>query len=192
MAGKDEKVKKLIEFQDEVEACEKCFYKSGRKVLFGDGNIDAKIMSIGEAPSIVIPSGTNMPVFGNKSNPIYENFLEIIGETRKTVWTTNCVKCALVGLQAGESDKCKKFICREIEIISPEWVIIFGKVAKSTVLGAPLGYNQIMKTDKRKYLAMPHPMFASYGRDNLEMFLNLSKQVNTYLHVTGVPCQTVL
>jgi len=95
---------------EEIQGCKKCFPVEKKRVLLGHGSLNAKIMCIGEAPSIDVEGPGR--VFGRLSRPIYEEFLKWIDVKEEDIWTTNVVKCTIPHEAVGNPDKCKAFLLK--------------------------------------------------------------------------------
>jgi uracil-DNA glycosylase family 4 len=176
--SKEEAVQKL---QDEIKKCSLCFTAERKKCLLGHGNISPRVMCVGEAPTLHLPAGQINIVFGNKSRPFYERFLAGIGETYESVWTTNCIKCAMVNEQLGDSRKCDALLDAEMLIIDPQYVVAFGNLACKIIAGGgPLDGGLVIKNGRR-IVRMPHPMLAVYNPSKADDWDRLTQKVKDEL-----------
>jgi uracil-DNA glycosylase len=100
--------------------------------VMGQGNINAKIMFIAEAP------GFQETKFGKPLTPpgtsgvIYEKVLSALGLTRDEVYTTNTVLCRPPknrDPEPWEVHKCRNNLKRQIELVKPKIIVTFGRFA---------------------------------------------------------------
>lgn len=128
------KVELLQEIQDEVTTLECALANERRKngvlPVLGEGNHDAKIMFVGEAP------GKNealkgMPFCG-ASGKFLDVLLESIDLDRKTVYITNLVKDRPTDNRdpyPEEIESYGEFLKRQIQIIKPEVIVTLGRLS---------------------------------------------------------------
>ena len=156
--------------------CEKCFPREKKLLLPGTGNLDSKIMCIGEAPS---KHRNFNETFGMKSKPIFEEFLKRCGLTRNDVWITNVVKCIILHEKTGDPEKCKEFILEEIDIVDPELIILFGKTATKAILGENHRFGEVIRTLDRVYYCVPHPMVCIYRPAEKENYMRYADKIRS-------------
>lgn len=120
----------------EALSCRRCpLWKGRRKVVFGDGNENADLMIIGEAPGEE-EDIQGIPFVGNAGKKLNE-MLQEIGISREEVYITNVVKCHPPknrDPQPSEIDACEPFLIRQIELIRPKLICALGRHAASTLL----------------------------------------------------------
>jgi DNA polymerase len=98
----------------------------------GQGNIDADIMFIAEAPGKQETIHKKPLVPPGASGKVYENILEFIGLTRQDVYTTNVVLCRPPknrDPELYEVKKCRSYLERQIELVKPKLIVTFGRFA---------------------------------------------------------------
>jgi len=122
----------------ELEAynCEQCILsKSRNKVVFGKGDKKSKIFIIGEAPGK--DEDLNGEPFIGRAGKLLTEILLSIKLERSDVYITNTIKCRPPQNRNPNNDEiesCSHFLDKEINLISPEVIILLGKVAAHTVL----------------------------------------------------------
>lgn len=174
--SKQEEHKKFIQ---EILNCEKCFLKD---IKFCDTPpfIESDLMFIAEAPSVF----RDIPglILARNVKPLIDRVLKILGRTRKDVYMTNVIKCTILRKTVGNASNCKPFILREIEIIDPKYVILFGRTAVNTVLKEryPLT-GHVVKTTRRTYATMYHPSAVHRGRIFPHVFIKNAEKVKSEL-----------
>lgn len=121
-----------------IGACQRCkLAKSRRKIVFGVGDPNARVMFVGEAPGadedqqgepFVGPAGRRLTLW-----------LERLGWTREQVYIANVIKCRPPGNRNPEPDeiaKCSPFLQAQIRAIRPEVLIALGRYGGIFLLGA--------------------------------------------------------
>ena len=132
-----------LSYQTRLEAlrmesadCTQCRLCSGRShVVFGEGDNQAKLMVIGDAPDI--ESDTQGLPFAGESGQLLTRILEAINLQRSQIYLTNVVKCIA---HKGEPEDdvieaCLPFLQQQIEIIQPEIICALGPLAARVLQG---------------------------------------------------------
>lgn len=150
--------------RNEISNCIKCnLSKTRNNVIFGEGNPNAEIMIIGEAP------GRDEDIIGRpfvgKSGQLLDKILEACAFTREEhIFISNIVKCRppdnRVPTQQ-EADVCMPWLLKQIELVDPKIIILLG----STSLKYMIGQDYKITKERGKWidwngrLAMPvfHP-----------------------------------
>ena len=107
----------------------------GKNLVFSDGNKDAKVMIIGEAPGR-IEDKLQKPFVG-RAGKLLDSLLESIRLDRSTVYITNVVNYRPDKNRKPtpeEINKFKKLLFKHIEIINPKYILLFGATAAAAVL----------------------------------------------------------
>ena len=85
---------KLDDLNEEIKRCQKCrLYKSRINALCGEGDPNAKLMLIAQAPGENEDREGKM--FIGPSGKVLDELLEISDIDRKEIYMTNLVKCML-------------------------------------------------------------------------------------------------
>ncbi|MCM8804878.1 MAG: uracil-DNA glycosylase, partial [Candidatus Omnitrophica bacterium] len=83
---------KIEKMKEKAKLCRKCqLYKKRKNVVFGYGNLNSKLMFIGEAPG-KSEDEKGVPFCG-KAGKILDTLLESISLKRKNIYITNVLKC---------------------------------------------------------------------------------------------------
>jgi DNA polymerase len=107
----------------------------GKNLVFSDGNKDAKVMIVGEAPGIT-ENKLQKPFVG-RAGKILDYILESINLNRSKVYITNVVNFRPDKNRkptTEEINQFKKLLFRHIEIISPKCILLLGATAATAVL----------------------------------------------------------
>lgn len=82
----------LEELEGMLDDCARCQLSQNRtKIVFGDGNPDARLMFVGEAPGRA-EDAQGLPFVG-PAGKLLDDLLDGIGMKRADVYITNVVKC---------------------------------------------------------------------------------------------------
>jgi uracil-DNA glycosylase family 4 len=141
---------------------------TAKQLVFGDGNPQARLMFVGEAPGSE-EDQTGIPFVG-KSGQLLDKMLGAIGIARADVYIANVVPWRPPGNRdpsIHETQICLPFIQRQIELVGPQVLVCLGKPATATLLGVTEGIRRargrwlVYKTDTREVRAMPtfHPAY---------------------------------
>ena len=147
MDNKHLKNEKLTQLYAPYKKCIACpLGKLGRKnVVFGEGNADARLMFIGEAPGEK-EDQLGRPFVG-RSGILLNKVLDAIGIARQSVYITNIVKCRPPHNRKPsiiESSICKNLLLfRQIEIIEPKIICTLGASALEGLLNTSVKISQL-------------------------------------------------
>ncbi|KYH12958.1 uracil-DNA glycosylase [Neorickettsia sp. 179522] len=129
-------VTSLDELRTLLSSFEGCQLKKGAKnTVFCDGNPEAKIMLIGEAPGEQ-EDKLGIPFCGRSGN-LLDKMLQAIGLDRTKVYITNAVFWRPPGNRRPTPEEiqiCKPFLEHHIRLVSPKLIVLLGSTAASSVL----------------------------------------------------------
>ena len=161
--------KTLDELRAILDRFEGCALKStASQLVFADGNPEARLMLIGEAPGRE-EDIEGLPFVG-RSGKLLDRMLAAIGLDRTSVYIANIVPWRPPGNRTPtpqESQICLPFILRQIELADPDILVCLGGPSAQTLLGIREGITKTrgrwfaFETGKREIRAMPtfHPAF---------------------------------
>jgi uracil-DNA glycosylase len=128
-----------------LESFEGCALKStATRLVFADGNPQARIMFVGEAPGRE-EDLEGLPFVG-RSGKLLDRMLGAIGLDRTNAYIANVIPWRPPGNRTPtpqETQICLPFIQRQIELVNPEVLVTLGNPSTQTLLGKREG---IMKT----------------------------------------------
>ena len=167
----------------EIKKCNKCRLSDTRMhALCGEGDLDAKLMLIAQAP------GENEDregiMFIGPSGKVLDELLRTSNVGRKELYMTNLIKCMLPKYRKPKQDEidlCSYYLDEEIELINPEILVPLGHYATSYIFkkySLPLPskqefyivYGKLFLTDNRKILPLQHPaamLYHPYIKDEM-------------------------
>lgn len=128
-----DKDRKLFKLKNSILKFNKNF--PGKNLVFSDGNKDAKVMIVGEAPGRT-EDKLQKPFVG-RAGKFLDGLLESINLNRSKVYITNVVNYRPDKNRkpiTEEINEFKKLLFMHIEIISPKCILLLGATAASAVL----------------------------------------------------------
>ena len=168
----------LDELRKQVEACHACTLAQGRtQIVFGDGNPDARVLFIGEAP------GKNedlqgLPFVGAAGQSL-NRLLSIAGREREDVFIAHVLKCRPPGNRdprPEEIEVCTPFLREQTRTINPEFIVTLGNFATKFVLKTEVGitrlHGKLQQAGRFKVFPIYHPAAAIYDRTKMEALEN--------------------
>jgi uracil-DNA glycosylase family 4 len=164
-----DKQEQLDEIQAKIVADNVCedLAKQATQLVFGDGNPDADIVMIGEAPG-KNEDEQGKPFVGAAGRFLNE-MLEMIGLKRADVYITNIVKYRPPNNRDPFPDEKQAFLPylkQQLEIIKPKLIVLLGRHSMESLLPG-LKISQVHGQPKRSqgqvYLPLFHPAAALYN-----------------------------
>ncbi len=167
-------------------------FKSAKNVVPGEGNPNADIMFVGEAPGAK-EDELGRPFVGS-AGKFLDQLLQSIGLEREDVYITNIVKCRPPKNRDPSEEEKKAFrpwLKAQVEFIDPKVFVPLGKHALASFLpnvSISKVHGQIFKRQEnnRVIFAMYHPAAALYNGglkktllediQNLKQFLEEEKE----------------
>ncbi|MBL1147168.1 MAG: uracil-DNA glycosylase [Pseudomonadota bacterium] len=135
----------LKELEDALNGFEGCALKrTATNTVFADGNPQAKIMLVGEAPG-ADEDRLGKPFVG-VSGKLLDKMLAAIGLDRETVYITNIVNWRPPGNRAPSASEiavCLPFTRRHIELVNPDILLFVGGVAAKALLETSQGITRL-------------------------------------------------
>lgn len=164
---------KLNEMNKKIKQCEKCRLSKTRiNALCGEGDLNAKLMIIAQAPGEKEDREGRM--FIGPSGKVLDELLEIINIDRKEIYMTNLVKCMLPNYRKPKQDEieiCSSYLDTEIELIDPKIL-------------APLGFHAIKYIFKKYDIELPPK--SEFHKILGEVFLTGDKKIIPLEHPATV------
>lgn len=121
----------LKSIAQEIEQCKDCpLYKNTTHAVPGEGNPQAKIVFLGEAPGFY-EDQQGLPFVG-RSGKLLDFCLEKVGLQRSDVWIGNVIKHRPPKNRdplPQEISACKTFLDRQLKLIQPKFVVTLGRFA---------------------------------------------------------------
>ncbi|MBK5196752.1 MAG: uracil-DNA glycosylase [Methyloceanibacter sp.] len=135
----------LAELEAMVAAFEGCALKRTAKSLcFARGNQEARIMLIGEAPGR--DEDLQGKPFVGRAGQLLDRMLASIGLAEEHVYITNTIYWRPPGNRTPtpqEVEACAPFLARQIELLSPDILVLLGGAAAKSILGTSEGIMRL-------------------------------------------------
>ncbi|MGC2402736.1 MAG: uracil-DNA glycosylase [Acidobacteriaceae bacterium] len=123
--------------QREIGDCTRCALSAGRnKIVFGDGDPNAKLMFVGEGPG-ADEDAQGLPFVG-RAGQLLNNMIAATGLKREQVYIANIVKCRPPQNRVPEPEEantCVPFLYQQIDVVRPQVLVALGSTAATYLLG---------------------------------------------------------
>ena len=170
MDKKREKLDKLNAYWQENCACK--LRVTASKAVFGDGNANAEIVFIGEAPGKKEDEG-GRPFIGS-AGKFLDEMLGNIKMKRDDIYITNIVKYRPPNNrdpEQTEKDDCNTWLIDELKIIAPKLIIFLGRhsmmrffpAEKISEIHGKLIIKDTPEFGKQAFMPLYHPAAALYN-----------------------------
>ena len=186
------------ELCDAAQACRICPNLADKTAVLSElnGNLNPKVLFIGEAPGRAGADRTRRPFYGDKSGDNFQKLLDSIALRRDDIFITSAVMCsprsdtdANRKPTRSEIKNCSAYLKRVLELIRPEVIATLGSVALEAL--SLIAYHefklkthagQIQNWNGRSLLPLYHPspqvIASQRGLDiQLEHFQTLRKLI---------------
>jgi len=160
----------LAELKAAIEKFEGCaLKKSASNTVFGTGNVEARLVLVGEAPGAE-EDRQGLPFVG-PSGKLLDAMLRSIGLAREEVYITNILPWRPPGNRqptTAEVAVCEPFVRRHLELIAPKVVVCLGGSSAKTLMEEDRGITRLRGTwkeitfaggNKADLTAMFHPAY---------------------------------
>ena len=201
--AKQSKENRLLKLRKECTIFFDNLYKTEKKILvFGEGNADARLVLVGEAPGKQ-ETIQRRPFVGSAGKNLDE-FIHIVGLRRDDLYITNVVKFRpfKVNKDTGrtsnrpptreEIELSRSWLYKELEIIQPMVVVSLGNVAlqaltddRSKTIGQVHGTPIAIKVGESEFATilfpLYHPASVIYRKGLRDTYLNDLQALKKYL-----------
>ena len=174
---------RMEELENAIKNCNRCkLCKNRKNIVFGVGNVNSKVMFIGEGPG-ADEDEQGIPFVGKAGQLMNKAFIAL-GIEREQVYIANIVKCRPPNNRDPEPDEvegCMNYLRNQVMIIKPKIIVLLGRIALQNILGKEYKITASRGNwiEKKGILYMPtwHP--AALLRDETKKidFINDLKEV---------------
>jgi uracil-DNA glycosylase len=155
--------KKFKQLEKQASKCRLCpaFADQPAILSSANGNLNAKIVFVAEAPGRFGASRTGIPFHGDKSGDNFETLLKHIDLTRADVFITNAALCNPLKNgnnrrpKVSEIKNCSPFLKETLNLINPQVVVTLGSVGLQA-LNHLLETRYQLKDNVAQPLITPH------------------------------------
>ena len=143
---KEERREALKAVYHQAKGCTSCPQLAATRttVVFGNGNADADLMFVGEAPG-ANEDRQGLPFVG-QAGKLLDTLLGEIGLSRPDVFVANVLKCRPPGNRdphPAEIEACQEYLLRQVELIEPRVICTLGNFATKLLRGDPTGITRL-------------------------------------------------
>lgn len=143
------RIQKSSETFEEIWAdigdCTRCpLYQKRTNIVHTDGNRNARLMFVGEAPGA--DEDVQARPFVGRAGQLLTKIIEAIGLKREDVLIGNVNRCRPPGNRPPtpeEASMCKPFLLREIAAVQPEVIVVLGNSAMKNLLEIKQGITRV-------------------------------------------------
>jgi DNA polymerase len=173
-----------------VATCKLCPLCEGRtNTVFGEGDIHARVMIVGEAP------GKNEDLQGSPfvgaAGKNLNALLQIAGIDRNDVFIANVLKCRPPdnrNPKVEEIQACAPYLREQTRIVNPQVIVTLGNFATKFILKTDRGITELrgkpVRTGRFLVLPMFHPAAAIYDRSKQAALEQDFKALGQLLHTS--------
>ena len=126
----------LNDLENYIKCCQKCdLCKTRTNVVAGDGNPNAKIMFVAEAPGKY--EDLQGRTFVGPSGKVLDKLLSNIGLSRDEIFISNILKCRPPENRnptPQEQELCMPYLRAQFKLIKPKMVVCLGRIAAQRII----------------------------------------------------------
>jgi DNA polymerase len=170
-----------------LSGCPRCKLAGSRtNIVFGQGNPNADLVFVGEAPGR--EEDEQGLAFVGRAGQLLTKIIEAIGMKRGDVWICNVLKCRPPENRNPQPDEvaaCRPFLDEQIRLIRPRVIVTLGTFAAQALLETdePIGRLRGRWTTRGGVRIMPtfHPAFLLRSPERKKDVWEDMKRVRDYL-----------
>ncbi len=185
----------IKDLNKEIKECKKCKLSESRiNALPGEGNVNATIMLIAQAPGKEEDKEGKM--FIGPTGKVLDELFKEIDLDRDEIYMTNLIKCMLPKYRKPKQDEieiCIQYLDKEIELINPDTLVPLGYYATRYIFGkyglpTPESregfsdlYGRLFLTQSKKILPLKHPTALLFNASIREEMVNDYRKLRTLM-----------
>lgn len=186
------KANALAALYAEFADCRQCaLAKSRTKLVFGQGDPEARLMFVGEAPGY--DEDQQGEPFVGAAGQLLTKIIEAMKLKRAEVYIANCLKCRPPGNRnplPTEITSCQPILARQIEIIRPSVICALGKFAAQTLLATDEPISRLRGRfhewkDGIRVMATFHPAYLLRNPDDKKLVWEDMRQIMRHLGIAS-------
>ena len=190
-----EKILKIEKLRKQISICQRCHLSKTRThTVPGEGDVDADLLFIGEAP------GKNEDLQGKpfvgRAGKIFDDLLDSIGLKREQIYLCNILKCRPPDNRNPlplEIQACVGSLDLQIKIVNPKIIVTLGNFATTyifnkyslpfTSISASAGrvFDVANDPQLKKVLPLFHPAVATYSPSKYETLAKHFQNLKQFL-----------
>ncbi len=162
--GKNNKARRIERLKRGIERCRKCrLHRNRTHAVPGEGNPDAALMLIGEAPGE--KEDINARPFCGRAGRFLDHLFERYNLSREECFITSSVKCRPPNNRDPKPDEpatcLEAWLTPQIEIIQPRIILLLGKTAARQFIEEVKKlkdiHGKVITTDTHALMVTYHP-----------------------------------
>lgn len=177
----------LENIEQQINKCKKCkLCETALNAVPGEGNVNATIVFIGEAPG-ANEDKTGKPFVG-RAGKLLDLMLNKIDMNRQDVWIGNVIKHRPPKNRdpmPNEIKSCEPFLTQQLSIIQPQLIVTLGRFALNYFYPEgkiSIDHGNLLKIDAYNIYPIYHPAAAlrnkGFAKALLEDFIQIPKIIN--------------
>jgi DNA polymerase len=186
-----------------VRTCTTCdLHLSRIHALPGEGNLDARLFLIAQAPGLKEDREGRM--FIGPSGKILDELLDAAGVSREELYMTNLIKCRLPKNRRPKQTEikaCSPFLEKEIALVAPAVIVPLGYYATRCALerfgistpearkGFSILYGKLFLAGSTKIYPLPHPSALLYNQSFKARTLDQYRKLGSGLELSDFSVQ---
>ena len=160
-----DKTRYIRALEARVKKCKRCSLAFTRNnPVIGEGNLNARLMFIGEAPGE--QEDLQGRPFVGKSGQLLTRIIQAMGLSREEVYIANILKCRPPGNRdpyPQEIENCLPYLFFQMELIRPEILVLLGRIAGIALFGTQFSitrmHGQLLYFRGIKVIPSFHPAY---------------------------------
>jgi uracil-DNA glycosylase len=129
----------------DAAGCHRCALAASRtRVVFGEGDPDAELVLVGEAPGF--HEDRDGRPFAGRARELLEGLFDAVGLDLADAYLATVLKCRPPGNRdplTDEAAACEPFLFRQLELVQPTVVAPLGSFATTLLSGRALGITRV-------------------------------------------------
>lgn len=177
----------LNQLEQQVAACHACALCEGRRnTVFGEGNPNAGIMLIGEAPGKY--EDVQERPFVGPAGKLLDQLLQRAQLQRSEVYVANVLKCRPPGNRnpsPAEIEACAPFLRIQVQTVNPWLLITMGNFATQFILKTDAGITHLRGVVRQtgRFLVVPvyHPAAALHNPERMQTLVTDFERIGQFV-----------
>ena len=124
------------DLQNNIQSCQRCeLHQHRQQALMGEGNQQADIVFIGEAPDDVDDKAGQL--FAGQAGQLLDAMLKAIGLDRQSIYLLNMLKCKLPESREPHTSEllcCDDYLQQQINLLQPKLIYAMGNAVQELLL----------------------------------------------------------
>lgn len=183
----------LAELRDLIGDCQRCGLSASRtNLVFGEGNQQARLVFVGEAPG-ADEDRQGQPFVG-EAGGILTRLIEAMGLRRDQVYICNVLKCRPPANRNPHRDEittCAPFLQQQLQLIKPEVIVALGTFAAQTLLENKEAISRL-RGQFHTWHGIPlmptfHPAFLLRNKEQKQHYWDVWHDMTLVLQKLGLP-----